>query len=168
LIEALQQAAPESQYVSQLTPIAFLAYRQAGQTEKAVAIAEEAAANNKATDDMYLVAADYYFNKKDATKTLDYCNKLVKMLATEPAPKGVSPADWEKKKKMSITENPVLQAGALFHLGVANFQLGNKSGDEKRILDAFNFTKRCAAMKSPFQAQARKNLAAIQTQYRIK
>jgi hypothetical protein len=51
---------------------------------------------------------------------------------------------------------------------VADFQLGNKSAAEEEILAAFNRSKRCAVMKSPFQVQAKKNLAAIQTQYKIK
>ncbi len=64
--------------------------------------------------------------------------------------------------------NAQMTAEALFHLGVANFKLGDRAGNQQRILDAFNFTKRCAAMSSRFQAQAKKNLTAIQGQYRIK
>ena len=73
-----------------------------------------------------------------------------------------------RKALPNVKGNAPLLAGALFHLGLANFKLGNKSGSQDRILAAFKYTKQCAAMKSPFQAQARKNLAAIQSQYRIK
>jgi hypothetical protein len=45
--------------------------------------------------------------------------------------------------------------------------MGEKTTDQKRLMDAVSFTKQCAAIKSPFQAQAQKNLAAIQRQYRI-
>ncbi len=200
LLEALKQRNPKSQYVDQLTPQAFLAYRQAGQIDKAVALAEGAVADNKANEDMLLVLADYYSNqKKDSAKALEYSQKLVEYLEGKAAPEGVSAEDWEKKKSLSLGmgywimgatystqkkfgdadrtlrkalphlgNNQQLLAGALFHLGVANFQMGSASGNEKQILDAFNFTKQCAAISSPYQAQARKNLAAIQSQYRIR
>jgi len=200
LIDALRKGNPESQYLPQLTEQAFLAYRQAGNLEKAIEIAENAMAKGHASADMMVVAADYYLNqKKDYAKTIDYCKKLTASLATEQAPKGMSPEDWAKKKDTilgtgywmmgvayanqrkyasadralrkalpKVQGNTLMKAGALFFLGLSNFQLGNKSGKEKQILDAFKFTKQCAAMKSPYQPQARKNLKAIQTQYRIK
>lgn len=64
-----------------------------------------------------------------------------------------------------------LLSEALFHLGVANYRMGDAAkGDEgqSRIMDAFRFTKECAAMKGRFQAQAQKNLAAMQAKYRLK
>ncbi len=200
LLETLKSRNPESEYVDQLTPIAFLAYRQAGQTDQAVALAESAVAAKKANEDMLLVLADYHFTqKKDSAKTLEYSQMLIDYLEGRQPPEGVSAADWQKKKDVSlgmaywmmgvthssqqkyrdadrelrkaithIKDNPQLLAGALFHLGVANFQMGSASGNEQQILDAFKFTKQCADIKSPFQAQARKNLAAIQSQYRIR
>ena len=68
----------------------------------------------------------------------------------------------------NVEDNAPLRAAALFHLGVANYKLGDKSGNQKRLMDAVKYTKACAALQSPFQAQARKNLAAIQSQYRIR
>ncbi len=73
-----------------------------------------------------------------------------------------------RKALPGIQENQPVLAGALFHLGLANYQMGAKSGSEKQIIDAHKFTKQCAAMNSPFQAQARKNLAAIESQYRLR
>jgi hypothetical protein len=35
-----------------------------------------------------------------------------------------------------------------------------------KIQEAANFNRECAAIKSPFQAQAAKNLAVIKSQYR--
>ena len=65
-------------------------------------------------------------------------------------------------------ENKALAAEALFHLGLANYKLGDKPQDSKRILEALQFNQRCAAIPGPFQAQARKNIAAIRSQYHIK
>ncbi len=64
--------------------------------------------------------------------------------------------------------NDQLLAGAYFYLGVANYKLGDtKSPDQQRILDAIRFNEQCAAIKSPYQAMAQRNLKAIRTQYRV-
>ena len=62
-----------------------------------------------------------------------------------------------------------LLAGAYFYLGLANFKMGDsKVPDEKRILDAVRFNEQCAAIKSPFQAPAQRNIKAIRQQFHIK
>lgn len=61
-----------------------------------------------------------------------------------------------------------LQAETLFHLGLANYKLAEAKNDTKRILEAVKFNQQCAAIASSFQPQARKNLAAIRSQYHIK
>jgi len=149
-------------------------------------------------DMLLVAADYYMNVKKDPGKTISYSSKLVELMSTKPAPQGVSAEDWEKKRRSSLgvgywmmgvtyaTQNKLLEADkvlrqalpyiagndqlratALFHLGVVNFRLGEK-GDEKRILDAFNFTKECAAIKSPVQAAAQRNLKAMQAQYRLR
>lgn len=199
LANAVREMNPESQYLQQLIPQLFLAYRQTGNVEKAVELAEQVLARDATNEDMLLVAADYYMNtKKDPAKVLSYSAKLVELMSSKPAPQGVSSEEWEKKRRSSLgigywmmgvtyatqskfveadkmlrqalpylPDNELLRAGALFHLGVANYKLGAK-GDTQRILDAFKFTKECAAIKSPFQAMAQRNLKAIQSEYRLK
>jgi tetratricopeptide (TPR) repeat protein len=200
LADTLQARNAESQYLPKLNSQLFLAYRQLGDTEKAVAVAEKTLETNPNDEDMLLAVTDYYFNKKkDPEKVLSNSAKLVEVLNTKPQPEGVSAADWEKKKNMTlglahwmagvtysnqskyvdadkslrealphVKDNQQLLAAALFHLGLANFRLGDKGGDSKRIIDALRFNEQCAAIKSPFQAQARKNITAIKSQYRIK
>jgi hypothetical protein len=64
--------------------------------------------------------------------------------------------------------NDQLLAGAYFYLGVANYRLGDtKSPDQQKILDAIRFNEQCAAIKSPYQAMAQRNLKAIRAQYRV-
>ena len=68
----------------------------------------------------------------------------------------------------NLKSNNDLTAETLFHLGLANFKLGEgKTPNKQRILDALRFNQQCAAMKSRFQAQAIKNVAAIKSQYHI-
>jgi tetratricopeptide (TPR) repeat protein len=66
-----------------------------------------------------------------------------------------------------VKDNKDLMAESLFHLGLANFKIGDPKKDKTRILEALKFNQQCAAMASPFQAQARKNVAAIKSQYHI-
>lgn len=68
----------------------------------------------------------------------------------------------------NVGQNPDLQAETLFHLGLANYKMGEAKKDTKRILEALKFNQQCAAIPSAFQAQAKKNVAAIRSQYHIR
>ncbi len=60
------------------------------------------------------------------------------------------------------------QAAALFyHLGMANYRLAEAGGDRSRPVDALKFMRRCAAIKSPFQEQALRNVEAIKSEYSL-
>ncbi len=66
-----------------------------------------------------------------------------------------------------IGGNAAMQAAAYFYLGVANFEIGKRSKDHKEIIDAVKFTELCTKISGPYQAQARQNLAAIRSQFRM-
>jgi tetratricopeptide (TPR) repeat protein len=67
----------------------------------------------------------------------------------------------------AIKDNRDLLAETYFHLGVANFRMGDSAGDKQRILDALQFNQQCAAIPGRYQALAKKNIAAIRSQYHI-
>lgn len=81
-----------------------------------------------------------------------------------------APADKSLRAALPLLKGPNAQLlpETLFHLGLANYKLGDAGSDQNRILDAVKFNEQCAAIASPFQAQARKNLAAIRSQYHIR
>ena len=202
LYETLKGLNPESQYLAQLGPQAFLAYRQAGENEKAVALAQELLKADPNQEDMIAAVAEHHMAvTKDRDKIVEYAQKLVDVMESKPAPEGIPADQWATKKKQllgvghwmigitysnegklvdadkelraalpNLSGNQNMRAEALFHLGLANYKLGDSGGNinQQRILDAFNFTKQCAEISSPFQAQARKNLQVIQSQYRIR
>jgi hypothetical protein len=189
LIETLQQRNPNSQYVPQLAGQQFLAYRQAGNNAKAVALAEQVLLKDQTNEDMLLVVADHYLQtKKEPEKLQEYTAKMIEVMNAKAKPEGVSDPEWQKRKnlivglgyyisgKQHFTANkfpaadkqlraalPLLDDSvkpeALFLLGLANYKM-------QKIQEAANFNRECAALKSPFQAQAAKNLAAIKSQYR--
>lgn len=67
-----------------------------------------------------------------------------------------------------IEGNDYLKGGALFTLGLVNFKLGDTAKpDSKRILEAYKFSQQAAAVKSPWQPLAAKNVAAIKGKYKM-
>lgn len=197
--EALAKANPQSEYVPQLNETLFVAYRQANQNDKAVALGEKLLGANKANEDILLVMLDHYARAKDAAKVEQTAQAMVDMMKTKAPPQGVDPAAWEKKKTtvmgiglhvlgvsysnagkaaqadktlreaLPLLTEEQMKAEALFHLGLSNYKMGNGAKDgSKLILEAMRFNQQCAAIKSPWQAQATKNIAAIRTQYRMK
>jgi len=78
-------------------------------------------------------------------------------------------ADKTLREALPLIENPQMKAEALFHLGLANYRMGAASKDpSKLILEALKFNQQCAAIQSPFQGPAQKNISAIRSQYKMK
>lgn len=53
-----------------------------------------------------------------------------------------------------IQGTPEMMAGALFQLGIANYQLGRQSVNRTQILEGAKFSEQCAAIRSQYQQQA--------------
>jgi len=189
LIEALQQRNPKSEYLAKAVDALFIAYQKAGATDKAVAFAQQVAATGSPNEDMLLVLTDDAAKKKDGDKVHAYSAKLVDLMGSKPKPEGVADADWTKRKNtilglayeidgkqyfndgkpaqadqelrksLPLVEgNPTVKTEVLFYLGLSNYKM-------EKVQDAYTFFKACAAVSSPFQAQATKNMTAIRTQY---
>jgi tetratricopeptide (TPR) repeat protein len=189
LIEALQQRNPKSEYLAKAMDTLFVSYQKSGANDKAVAIAQQVAATGNPSEDMLLVLTADAVKRKDGEKVHAYSAKLVEVINSKPKPEGVADADWAKRKNtflgLGYSMNgeqffnegklapadaelrkslPLLEANAalktevLFYLGLANYKM-------QKIQDAYTFFKACAAVSSPFQATANKNLTAIKAQY---
>ena len=189
LLEALQQRNPKSEYLAKAIDPLFVAYQRAGENDKALALAQQVNATGQAGEDMLLVLADDALKKKEADQVHTYTAKIVEVMNSKPKPEGVADADWTKRKStilglayyMSGKEYynqakfepadkelrealPLVEGNANMHtevlylLGYANYKL-------EKIQEAANFYKACAALKSPFQALASKNLTALRSQY---
>jgi TolA-binding protein len=190
MFETLEQRNPKSEYLARGMQQRFLAYRQAGDNARALAFAESVLATSQDSEDMLLLVADNYLNsKKDPAKVQAYAGRVVELMNAKPKPEGVTDADWNARKNqilalahflsgkqhyiqnnfgpadkslraaLPLIANDQLKAEALFYLGVSNFKM-------EKVQDAAEFNRQCAAIKSPFQATANKNLAAIKAQYR--
>lgn len=136
--------------------------------------------------------------KANQDKVLLYTEKAVAGWGTRPKPAAMADADWEKKKTASLgyslwmngmtsasqnklaeadktlrqalplISNDQMKAGALFHLGLANFKMGEGTKNKVKLAEAFRFNQQCAAIKSPYQGQAAANMKVIQVKYGIK
>lgn len=191
LAETLEERSPQSQYVPQMLGRYAWAARQAKAVPAAMALGERAYGRNQFDEDLLLAMADYSMNQKAQDKTIQYSTKVVEVMESKPKPAGVSDADWDKKKTMMtgvahwmagttystqgkyaqadkelraalplVKENEELLAGTLFHLGLSNYQMG-KGKSTQQMGEALKFMQQAAAIRSPFQAQAQKNLAVM-------
>jgi tetratricopeptide (TPR) repeat protein len=196
LAEALVQRSPDSEYGIKAQDPLFLAYRQTGANDKAVALAEKALEKQQTNEDMLLVVADSYIQKKkDPEKVHAYSAKIVEIMGTKPKPEGIADADWNNRKN-TITGVAYYMSGRLYSDGSKNQQAdqqlrkalplvdanpemkaevlfrlglanyGMAKGSPERAQDAATFFRQCAAIKSPFQAKAAANLKSIMTEYR--
>ena len=75
-------------------------------------------------------------------------------------------ADSDKYLRIALPtlpDNQELRAEVLFYLGLANYNLAQGAANRpQRLADALKYSQQCAAIPGKYQAQARKNVAAIQ------
>jgi tetratricopeptide (TPR) repeat protein len=57
--------------------------------------------------------------------------------------------------------NDAMMGPALFHLGVANYNLGKMSMNKAKVLEGAKFSDQCAAITGPYAEQAYKNAAIM-------
>ena len=75
-------------------------------------------------------------------------------------------ADTDKFLRIALPtlpDNKDLQAEVLFYLGLANYNLAQGAPNrQQRLADALKYSQQCAAIPGKYQAQAKKNVTAIQ------
>ncbi|MBZ5581869.1 MAG: hypothetical protein LAQ30_06625 [Acidobacteriia bacterium] len=190
LLEPLEERNPKSEYVPRAADVLFVAYRQAGFNDKALALAERTVAAQQTNEDMLLMVADDYLQKKkEPEKAHAYAAKVIELMAQKPKPEGVADADWTARKNMvtgvaRFVDAKLYYEGAQFaradqELRAALpmvesnaamkaetlFYLGFANYKMEKIQEAVNFYRACAAIPGPFQATANKNIAGIKREY---
>ncbi len=66
-----------------------------------------------------------------------------------------------------VKDNDAELAALLYYLGMANYRLAESGSDRTRPVDAVRFLRRCAAIHSPYQEQAARNLEGIRAEYSL-
>lgn len=193
--EMLAKRSPDSEYTVKMADLMFLAYRQTGANDKAMALAEKVLANDQSQEDMLLVVANNYLQqKKNPDKVHAYTAKVVEILSAKPRPEGMSDADWASRKNLAIglayymngkqySEEsrfgpadeqlrkalPLVESNAALKPEVL-FLLGLANyklagGSAERAQESANYFRACAGLKSPYQENAAANLKRIQKEY---
>lgn len=196
LVTALEQRNPKSTYLLQASNATFGALRQSA-PEQAVAFAERALVRDPANEEMLLVSANHYMQKNDGEKTLTYATRLVEVMTAKTKPEQVSDADWTARRNtllgagnwmagvtyatqekfapadkslrdaLPLLADEQMKAAALFHLGVANFRLGEAANQVPRVQEGYRYSLQCAAIAGPYKANCQKNATGMQTKYRF-
>jgi len=97
--EMLQQRSPQSQYLAQVSSQLFAAYMQAGESQKAVALAEKVLEKGQTDEGMMLAVADSYrAQQKEPDKVYALCAKVMELAKTTPKPAGVPEAAWQQRQ----------------------------------------------------------------------
>jgi tetratricopeptide (TPR) repeat protein len=134
---------------------------------------------------------------KEREKVIALTGKAIEILEKKPRPEAESESDWGAKKTQMLgtayymggvssslnglfpksdlmlraalpyVKDPAIEAVVLYHLGLANYRLADKGGPS-RSMDALRFMRRCAAIRSPFQEQAVRNIENIKAEYNLK
>jgi tetratricopeptide (TPR) repeat protein len=196
--DALEQRNPASQYLPQMADQRFLAYVQAGETAKGMAIADKAIEKGQASVEMLLAAADAERSRKQYAKSIALAKQAVQAAAAKPKPEGASDADWTTWKTQiasrahwtagisAAAQNQWAAADQELRaalpgirssrdmLAEALFYLGlsnyriAEAGTTERARDALRFSQECAAIPGRFQGPATTNVRAIRARYHIK
>ncbi len=189
LIEALEKRNASSEYLSKAYGQLFLAYRQTGENDRAIALGEKVLATDQSDVDMLIVvASDYLAKKKEPDKVHAYAAKAVELVSAQPTPEGVSDEDWKKRRdallgvahflsgSLYYTQGRWAQADAQLRRGLpfldnqeikaeALYYLGFANYKMEKGQEAANYFRQCAAIKSRFQAAAARDLRGVRAEF---
>lgn len=190
LVETLEKLNPKSEYLPKVYGAYLNAMRQSGQAEKAGAAAEKIAEKDNASPDVFLIAADYNLQKKtEPDKVILYCTRLLEALKNSPEDEHKSSltglanwmlgvtyssqakhgqADKTLRAALPLLKDEQVRASALFYLGLTDYQFGKATRNKALIQDALFFSEQSAAIASPLQAQAQKNVRSIKGELGIR
>ena len=185
----LRERNPKGDYAAKVVRPLFIAYLQSGDTAKAIALAETVLATDQSNEEMLLAVADSYLQqKKEPEKVHAYSAKDRRAGGPETQAGGHErcgldrPQEPGNRKREVPGRQALLQRSqfrqeadvalraalplvdaamkpeVLYLLGFANYKLDKPQ-------EAANYYRECAAIKSPYQATAAKNLLGLKNQY---
>jgi tetratricopeptide (TPR) repeat protein len=192
LLEQFVKEHPQTQHAGDIEITLFLAYREQGDSAKALAAAEKLVTHNESREDaMLLVAESYFKSGRDPNTVVSLSKKAIDRLNNAEKPDGITAADWARNKSAELTQ-------AHYMIGSVSFQtekwetadqayraalpgltdprfraevlsnLGWANYKLKNVSDAIKFYIDCTNIPGPLQQAAAKTLNTITAEYRIK
>jgi len=188
--EAVRARNGESEYAAKIAEPLFVAYRQAKEDTKALALAEKMVAAGGGSEDMLLVLANSYMEqKKEPEKIHSYSARIVQLMGQKTKPEGISDADWSSRRNLIVglahymsgkqyhNDNQFAKADVELRAALPMvegnpairpevlYMLAMSNFKLDKPQEAANYFKACAAVKSPYQQLSATNLARLKTQY---
>ena len=134
---------------------------QAKQPDKALGYANRlVAAASKHTKPEGVAAADW---ERKHTISLEYGHWIAGVIHGEK--QQYMAADKDLRAALPLIKgNDAMMGPALFHLGVANYNLGKMTNSKAKVLEGARFSEDCAKITGPYTDQAWKNATIMKTE----
>jgi tetratricopeptide (TPR) repeat protein len=196
LLLALLQRNPNSPFAANLPAECVALYKKLNQMDKALALANQTLATDPDNIDLLMAVAEYYFSREDHPKVIANTVHVIEVVEKKPRPDSMSEDEWQKKRTQVlgsarymggvscslsgqygrgdqmlraaipfVAGDATQEATVFYFLGLANYKLADKA--PARAQDAIRFWRRCALVKSTFQAQALKNVDATRNEFNL-
>src|SRR5579872_1727594 len=105
LLEQFLKNHPDTKHADDIEIAVFLAYREEGDSAKALAAAEKLVTHNDTREDAMLLVAESYFKaNRDLNTVVSLSKKAVDRLNTAEKPQSMSDADWARTKTAELTQ----------------------------------------------------------------
>jgi tetratricopeptide (TPR) repeat protein len=195
LLLALLERNSKSPFVENIPAECISIYKRLGQMDKALVLAEQTLATEPDNIDILMMVTEYYFAREEHSKVVANTVKVIDIVDKKPRPASMSEEEWQKKKQQMLgnaqymggvssslsgqfsrgdqmlraalpfVSDPTQEATVFYFLGLSNYKLADQS--PVRAQEAVKFWRRCATIKSNFQAQAMKNVEATRSEFNL-
>ena len=123
LLDELEAKYPQNKFHHDVLLLYYIAYRQLGQQDKALAAAERFLKLDPNHEDVLLFVADYYFqNKGDPQRVVHLSQQLLELMQQKPKPAALTNSQWEHQKAVV--------------LGTAHWMIGSVAMRQERWTEA--------------------------------
>jgi len=183
LLSTLERLSPKSKYLDEGYGRYFQSLAQTGASAKIPGVAENALKNFPENEDALLMLADAALKGKQSDRAAAYAERAIAAI-NKHGKRGMTlgQAHWiagivhmeksqffEANKDLRaalpfIKGNDAMMGAALFHLGVANYQLGRTFMRKAQVVEAVKFSEDAAKIKGPFAEQAWRNAYIMRTE----
>lgn len=141
LFETLEQQSPKSEYGPKLFNLYINALETTGKRAKIMPFAEKAIARDPNNEDMLLVLADTYMNRKNWAQAATFGSRLATVMSTQKQPEGLGAGDWERRRS-------VMSGRGNWYAGVAYSNLNKYPQADKALRAALPDVKSEPALYS--------------------
>jgi hypothetical protein len=187
-IEEFLKSHKGSRYKTAIEDLYLQSWRESGNAQSTLAAAKRILEQDDSNLTALAIVADSYLQSNEPKMVMVYARKIRAVLEKQPKEEGLTEAEWSRKRAPLlgqaylmignasmqldrysdadrsfraalpyVQDDSRLLSTALFYLSWANHQLG-------KLSEALRFSRQCALIKGPYQAQAAKSVQAISAQ----